>query len=181
MKNKLQKDKKGSDKIISVYWFAILILVAGGIFAMVYVFYSGSYDVRDIEANILADKVADCFSEAGYLKNSVFNEGSRSFLLDESNFLEMCGLNFNVEDKWDEEQYFIEVNIYNLGNLVNPVFQISKGNKNWKGSCELQDDGEYEKLVKCVNKRFYSLDLDKNQYLIDILSIVRKSEKNVKE
>ena len=31
-------NKKGTDKILSIYWFVVLTLVAGGIFAMVYVF-----------------------------------------------------------------------------------------------------------------------------------------------
>lgn len=174
-------NKRGSDKLISIYWFAVLILVAGGIFAMVYVFYSGSYDIRDIEANILADKVADCFSRAGYLRESVFDNEIKSFLLNESIFLEVCDLNFEIENKWeDEEQYYIEVDVYRVEDIINPFFEISEGNKNWKGSCGLDEEKEYENLVKCINKRFYSLDSDKNQYLVEVLSIVRKSEKNVK-
>ncbi len=174
-------NKKGAEQILAVYWFLILILIAGGIFAMVYVFYHGSYDVRDVEANIMINKLADCLSEGGYLREEFFNITNETFLLNKNNFLEMCRLNFNVEEKWeDEEQYYVEINIYNFGEINKPIFEISEGNKNWEGFCELQDDKEYEKLVKCVRKRFYSLDEEKNQYLIEVLSIIRKTEKNVK-
>ncbi len=50
------KNKRG-DKILSLYWFAVLIIVAGGIFGMVYVFYGSPYDVREIEANVLLNKI----------------------------------------------------------------------------------------------------------------------------
>jgi len=178
-------NKRGAEKILAVYWFVVLIIVAGGIFAMVYVFYHGSYDVRDIEANIMINKIADCLSEGGYLREEVFNVTNETFLLNKSNFLEVCHLNFNVEEKWDKEQYYVEINIYKFGEVNKLIFEISEGNKNWKGFCELQDDKEYERLVKCVKKRFYSLDKEendeeRNQYLIEILSIIRKTEKNVK-
>ncbi|MFH1325419.1 MAG: hypothetical protein ABIH49_01455 [archaeon] len=65
--------KKGADKIISVYWFAILTLVAGGIFAVVYSFYSFPYDVRNIEADLMTGKVADCLSENGRISSDIFS------------------------------------------------------------------------------------------------------------
>jgi hypothetical protein len=169
-------NKKGTEKILAMYWFAILILVAGGIFAMVTVFYGSSYDVRDIEANILADKIADCLSEGGYLKGEVFDG---NFLLNETNFLEKCHLNFNTEDKWEEEQYYIEINLYGVEDTTNSVFNFNYGNNKWLSSCEIQKEEEYGNLAKCVEKRFYSLD-GEIQYLIKILSVVRKTEKNAK-
>ncbi|MEJ2497249.1 MAG: hypothetical protein P8Y43_07230 [Sulfurovaceae bacterium] len=67
-------NKKGTDKLLSMYWFLILFLVAGGIFAMVTVFYSSPYDVREIEAEILADKTLDCISYTGKLSSFVLND-----------------------------------------------------------------------------------------------------------
>ena len=37
------------EKYLSVYWFVILAIVAGGIIAMVFVFYGKPYDIREIE------------------------------------------------------------------------------------------------------------------------------------
>jgi len=168
-------NKKGAEKILSVYWFVILILVAGGVFAMVYLFYNHPYDIRDLEADILSNKIADCLSEKGYLKSKIFYQGS--FSLSSENFLNKCNLNF--ESKEEEPQYYSEIQIYLFENLNNPILEILNGNKNLISSCEIQNEN-YQKLAKCSEKKFYTLDAENNQYLIKILSIVRKTEKNVK-
>lgn len=172
-------NKYGTDKIISVYWFGILIIVAGGIFAMVYTFYHHPYDVRELEANIMINKIADCLSSEGKINLNILDD-TEKFLLNNDNFLEICNVNFDVEKKWeDEPQYYVEINFYKPGDTDNPIFEISNGNKNLISSCIIQNE-EYEKLARCVEKRFYSLTENNNQYLIKILSIIRKSEKNVK-
>ena len=75
--NLFPKDRKG-DKIISVYWFAILVIVAVGIFGMVYVFYGSPYDVREIEANALLNQVADCVSYAGKINTGLISNGKNT-------------------------------------------------------------------------------------------------------
>ena len=172
------KNHKAMEKILSVYWFAILIIVAGGIFAMVYAFYHHPYDVREIEADIMVNKISDCLSWGGYLKEDVFD--GKNFILNNDNFLEICNLNFDVEKKWEDElQYYAEINFYKVDDLENSFFNVFNGNKNLISSCAIQDE-EYEKLAECVEKRFYSVGKDGSQFSIKILSIVRKSEKNVK-
>jgi len=64
-KFRVNKNKRGAEKVLSVYWFVILLLVAGGVFAMVYNFYHHPYDVREIEANLMINTVADCVSTGG--------------------------------------------------------------------------------------------------------------------
>ena len=173
----LIKNKKG-DKIISVYWFAVLIIVAGGIFGMVYVFYGASYDVREIEANVLGDQIADCVSYGGRINGNLISNGQAKSVTGE-NFLEMCNLNFQTSE-WEEEQYYAEIEIYKLENMNSPFLEINTGNNKWLSSCALQTDNKIEKLAKCIRKSFYSVDDSNNQYIVKILSVVRKTEKNVK-
>jgi len=172
-------DKHGTDKILSVYWFVILIIVAGGIFAMVYTFYHRPYDIRELEAGIMINQIADCLSEQGKLNSGLITGGkfNEDF---KNNFLEKCHLNFNVENDWDKPQYYAEINFYDVGDVGNSIFNISEGDKDLISNCEIQKDKKYERLAKCVERRFYSLDEEDNQYLIKILSVVRKTEKNVK-
>lgn len=73
----IPKNKIGADKILSIYWFAILFIIAAGILAMVYVFYNQPFDVREIEAEILSAKTASCISEQGIL-DSKWLEGSEN-------------------------------------------------------------------------------------------------------
>jgi len=103
------RSKRG-DKIISVYWFVILFLVAGAVVYMVSIFYGAPYDVRTIEAEILTNQIANCISRGGYLKDiSFLNSDSQEV------FFEECSLVFDTEDTYDwaeQEQYYAEVRVY---------------------------------------------------------------------
>ena len=167
------KDKKGGDKVISVYWFVILIIIAGGIFAMVSSFYNHPYDVREVEAGIMINKISDCLSTAGEL-NFELNQQLKD------NFLDNCNLNLNVEDKWEKPQYYFEINFYKEDDLTNSNFTITLGDKALTASCNIQEEKEYKREVKCVEDDFFSLSETGELYLIKILSIVKKTEKNVK-
>jgi hypothetical protein len=162
------------EKLISVYWFVILFLVAGGIVAMVFIFYGTQYDVREVEATIMINQISDCISREGILNENIFEETYRN------NFLENCHLTFETEEIWkDIGQYYFEVQIFEIGNLDNAKIKFGEGNLNLLSSCEIANE-DYEKLAKCNEKKFYSVGKNNEQYLIKILSIVRKSEKNVK-
>ena len=154
-----------------------MILVAGGIFAMVTIFYGSPYDIRAIETELLTNKVADCLSYGGVLNNQLFNNAdvSKGF---KENFLEICKINFNVEEKFENEpQYYIEINMFDVDDLNTPLANLMEGNKNLVANCNVQENKEFEKLAKCNNQRLYST-LNNKQYLIDILSIVKKTDKN---
>lgn len=172
MKIKRIKNKRGGDKIISVYWFVILFLVAAGVSYMVFSFYGKPYDVRGVEVNALTNRVADCISEGGYLKKEIL---APSF---SDNFLVNCNLNFEVEDVygWREQgQYSVEVEILDFNSQPKiKVSEASAGNKNLKDSCETP--GKY--MPVCLKRSFYSIDRENVQYQVNILSIVRKIEKN---
>lgn len=174
-KMNLIKNKRG-DKILSVYWFLILLVVAGGVFAMVYVFYGTPYDVRGVEARILTNQIADCISYNGKINSDLISNGIPTT---NRNFLESCHLNFNSTE-WDNQQYYSEIYIYNLDNLDSPIIDINKGNNNWLTSCAIQENKSQNRLATCLQRSFYSIDDKDNQYIIKILSVVRKTEKNAK-
>ncbi len=177
-------NKLGTDKILSMYWFIILTLVAGGIFAMVYNFYGAPYDVRNIESEILAEKIADCISRGAIIDSEFFVEGAFNTEISEV-FMEKCNFNFKVEGGYGDNkeiQYFYEVEFYTPEDVANPKFGFYGGNNNWKSDCFIKKENnkEYAKLAKCTEKRFYALSEEGNQYLIKILSAIGKSEKNVR-
>lgn len=178
-------NKRGTDKMLSMYWFVVLIIIAAGIFAMVYNFYGSPYDVREIEVNILTNKVADCISRGGRIDSDFFNEEGFSEEIKE-NFLEKCSFNLEVENEynWREKpQYFFEIEVYGVNDLQNSVFDFYKGNLDYKVNCFIKkkNDKDYEKMPKCVERRIYALGENDEQYLIKILSGVGKLEKNVKQ
>jgi hypothetical protein len=162
------KNRKGADKLISVYWFAILFIVAAAIVYMVLSFYGEPYDARKLEANALTNQVADCLSEAGYLKEGILERM-------ETNLLEACDLNFEVEEykQWNDDQFYLEIRVYDF-DTGEQKSEISEGNQNLKIDCEIDS----KNFPFCLDRKFYVIDKNESQYQVNILSIVRKTEKN---
>ena len=186
------KNKLGAEKIISIYWFAILIIIAGAVVAMVSLFYGTPYDVRDAEANILINKVSNCLSENGKLNKELFNEDKK--FNENYNLKEKCNLIFETEFENERGEYFLETDFYDLNDgpsgvsqrddFIEPssgvkVFSISEGNSNLYADCKIENE-KYNKLSRCVDREFYSLDSSNNIFKIKITPVVRKTEKNVK-
>ena len=169
-------DKHGAEKILSIYWFAILIIIAGAVVAMVSLFYGTPYDVRDTEANIMINQVSNCLSKNGKLAQELFDE-TKNFN-ENFNLKEECNLIFETELKSEREEYFLEADFYNLNN--EKVFSISDGNSNLYADCKIDSEGKYKRLSKCVDREFYSLDSSDDVFKIKITAVVRKTEKNVK-
>jgi len=154
-----------------------LVIIAGGIVAMVHVFYGSSYDVRQIESGILSRRVANCISHGGELDKrlilgGVFRDSFRD------HFMQLCGLTFEKKSKFEQNQYYLEINFYKPENLKNSIWKITEGDLNWKKDCNFKSENQ-KTLVKCSENSFYSVDDKNNVYLIKILSIVRKTEQNV--
>jgi hypothetical protein len=162
-------NKKGADKIISVYWFAILFIVAAAIVYMAAVFYGSPYDVRELESKVLNDKIAGCLSVNGNINGNWEN-------LNQENFLQECNLNFNAEDAygWKNDQYYVGVRVLDF-NSNNELKSIGVGNVNLKDFCTI----EGEQIPGCIIKEIYAFDEDNGEYRIEIISIIRKTEKNV--
>lgn len=162
-------NRKGAEKIMSIYWFAIIFIVAAAIVYLAYSFYGKPYDIREIEVGLLSDRVADCLNHAGYIKDNWPG-------LNEENFFTECGLNFNVEDTrgWEDDQYYVMVRISDF-NSDAELNLISAGNENLRLNCAT----EGRNLPVCLERKMYSIDKANAQYEIEMLSIVRKTEKNV--
>jgi hypothetical protein len=175
-------NKKGTDKMISVYWFVILFIVAAAVFYMAVVFYGEPYDIREREAKILINQIADCISQGGEIREGIINEGG-TLGLTNGNILSKCHLNFNVEDfkEWKtQEQFYVEINFYEFDEFSSDklgskfVDEIIVGNKNLNEYC----DKKGENFPVCVKRDFYVL-IHGNPCIVKIKSIVRKTEKNV--
>jgi hypothetical protein len=167
----ITKPKKGAEKTISVYWFAILIIVAGAVVYMVSMVYGQPYDVRAAEADILASKAADCISEGGYLRDNTLKDESFR-----QNFLEICSLNLSANDfKGSQGEYYLSVNFYDFDSGSRIDFSIEQGNANLKQSCELAGRSQ----PVCAQKTFYVIDKQNSKYRVDIISAVNKADKNL--
>jgi len=154
------KNKKGMEKIMSVYWFVMLGLVAGAIVFMVSSFYGNPYDVRELEANIMINNIAHCLSKDGQLMeiNGEFKD----------NFLKECNLNYETND--EKGQYYIEIEFFDF-NTDNKLNEISAGNINLKNN----PSGS----LHSSEKSFYTLS-DNQKVIVKITSIINKEKQNVR-
>lgn len=92
--------------------------------------------------------------------------------------LNKCKLTFG-EDETESPQYYLEVDFINFSS--GKFLGVAKeGNPNWKSDCIVQKEKEHKTLSKCFDRSFYSVDENNEQYLIKILTVVRKTEQNVK-
>ena len=178
------KSKKGAEKMLSIYWFLILTIVAFGIWAMAYAFYSHPSDIREVEVRILSNKIADCIAEAGNINENFFDEQGQFKTLTKDNFESLCHFTFEVEDQYDwrqKYQYYLQINFFDA--TKKPKFsEIIFGEPQIKSFCEkgVETGQDFERLPKCVTRRFYALDKENKQTLIEIYSGISKVEKNVK-
>lgn len=89
------KDKKGSEKLLSMWWFLVLIIVGVGIAIGVLVFNSGDFDVKEIQADILAERIILCLVEQGKMREDFFQDSFDIF--------SKCDLR---KGAFDKEMYF---------------------------------------------------------------------------
>lgn len=160
-------NKKGAEKIMSVYWFAILILVAGAVSYMVYSFYGEPYDVRYIESGTIIENVADCISENGHLK---FELGDSSINLED-----ICHFNFDTDN--NEGPYFVQAEFYGFGTNKSTGFILQGGNENLKHFVETNPNSQ---SVRKLSKNLYVLSGER-ELTAKITAIVNKENENIKQ
>lgn len=165
------------DKVISVYWFVILAMIAAAIVIMTAAFYNAPYDVREVEARILANNIADCISKGGEINSYVYEGAFKQDF--QEKILEICGINLEVENSFSEVQYYLNVRFYSANDPATLIFGVEKGNLNYISSCNIQQKEEFKKLAQCYEGKFYSMK-GSDQFLIKITTAVGKSVKNVK-
>lgn len=105
----LLTDKKGVEKLISVWWFFVLFIIGLGIVFGVMIYYSAETVVKKIEAESLYQRIFDCLVNNGYLNQRIFEN---SF-----NVFEGCGLNPDVFGKGS--LFYFKVSVYNENSLIN--------------------------------------------------------------
>lgn len=138
-------NKKGGEKILSVWWFFSLAIIGAGIVVGVLMFYSGDIDVREIEADILAEKILNCINQQGYLHEN--------FLHKDFDIFTECGLSKEVFDV-QSSSFFFAVNVSDESGkaLRDEVTSLGQA---WRADCKLSMSGQIERAKyypKCIEK-----------------------------
>jgi hypothetical protein len=107
--NKILRDKRGGEKLLSVWWFFILLIVGGGIVVGVIIHFGAEVNIKGLEAEILNDKVMDCIGEGSFLIEEVFQK--------DFDILKECGLSSEVFEQGSV--FYINLTISKGGKVEN--------------------------------------------------------------
>ena len=145
MEIKILKSKKGGEKVFSIWWFFVLVIVGLGIVSGVIIFFSSAVDIREAEAEILSDKIAECIVKQRVLTDISLEEGF--------NILEECDFSEDVFSRGSKFYFNISFLDENGNHLRDDLLE---GDFSYAKDCEIQE-GENNKIKakhfpKCVKK-----------------------------
>ena len=106
-------NKKGGEKLLSIWWFFVLIIVGVGVVVGVIMHFGAEVNTKGLEARILSDKILNCVSERGFLKEKVLEK--------DFDILGECGLEEKVFGQGS--LFYINLTIFEGGAVVNSFFE----------------------------------------------------------
>jgi len=163
MKSNLIKIKKADSKFLSIWWFAVIVVVSVGIVIGVEIFFSAKIDVRPLESEILADRVISCLNDFGNLKFSL--------PLDAKTFFQSCYLNETVVSK--SGNYFLKIEFINAKNLKT-LQSFVQGNAAFEKDCQISSGKiKAKSFARCSYKDF---SLNSNGEIINIALIAGSNQ-----
>ena len=155
---------KQADKLLSVWWFFVLAVIAGGSVIGVLIYSSAEVNIKEVEANVLAERIIDCLIDNGYLKENILDTNF--------NIFDFCNLNSKVFEKGSN--FYLNISVYDSENLI---FNVSKGNPSFEKDCKIQEKVEAEKFPRCSENQEIALFNDKNVRLIILAASNQKGGK----
>jgi len=139
MLDKIFKDKKAGEKLLSAWWFVIIVIVGGGVAVSVIMYYSADIEVREAEAGILYEKIADCVIQQGFLVEEIFEKDFDIF--------KKCGLSKKV---FEDTDFSFKIRVLDdSGKLLRE--DIIKGDISFEKDCEIKEKIKAEHYLKCIN------------------------------
>jgi hypothetical protein len=120
--NNLFNCKKG-EKYLSIFMFAIWVVVGLAVVGGVTIFFNTSFDVRGLESQYLNNKIVDCLIEDNLLDEKVLSE---DFSLAE------CGIS---QDLFEQGSfYFVKIEITGDEEIIHKF-----GNGGFEADCEVKE------------------------------------------
>lgn len=135
-------NKKGGEKLLSIWWFFVLMVIGGGIFIAVLIYYSVDININSVESDVLGERILNCISSNGNLDNQIFDPSWDIF--------SRCNLNPKLFEKGS--YYFFSINIYDENVSI---FNMSKGAYSFEADCLIQEKVTANAFPKCSRKIDY--------------------------
>jgi len=133
--------KKADSKLLSVWWFVVLIVILVGIVGGTLLFYSSKIDMRLLEGEILSSRIMDCIVDNGYI--------SEDFLENKLDIFNNCGISQDIINK--SSNYYLNIAVYDFNS--NLIIEKSYGNRAFVQECKVGAAMVKAKnFPKCIQK-----------------------------
>ena len=157
------RGKKGGEKLISIWWFMVLTIVATGIVIGVSAYYAAEVDVKAVEADILSEKVLDCMNQNGFVPDNFFKENF--------DVLHECKLSQKAFEKGSN--FFFRVSLYDSdGKLIK---SSQAGDASFEKSCAIQKEVKAINFPICTSKKESVVYLNRGNISMGELEIIAGS------
>ena len=152
------KNKKATQvDFIPIMAYRIVAIIVVGIFfiGITWVRFSQPYDIRALEASVIARKSIECLSEKSIIYQNSFNAEKLKSCLD-----------------FDEENIFLVMKFQGQN--------ITMGNEALQVYCSVEDQSEGRYFPKCFDEDYRVLDSEEKLSDLNVFIAIEKSQKNVK-
>jgi hypothetical protein len=152
----MKLNKKGTEKILSIWWFFVLAVIGGGIVLGVLIYYSAETSIKKVEAEVLNEKIFDCVINNGYLNEKVF---------DKNLTFNECKLNEKVFGKGSN--FFFKISVYDRDKLVN---ETAYGDYSFEKNCPINEKITTKRFPGCYFRNKNVLNKEEKELKLIILT-----------
>jgi len=136
-------NKRGGEKIMSIWWFAVLAIVGATIIVGVAMVYSADVDTRNFESAILAERVSDCIVNDGVLDSLIVEDGGKF------DFFEECGLDKTFFEQSSKLYFKVTIKNSSGGVLFGP---FGEGTASLEKDCLVTKKILARNYPKCISR-----------------------------
>jgi len=155
----MKLNKKGGEKVLSIWWFLIIVIIAVAIVAGTLIFYGANINVKKAEGIVMAEKLANCIVKGGYLQVSINK-------LEDFDFFNNCYLDEEIIK--DPSNYYFEISVKNLD--TGQEKKIKRGNPEYEQDCRISSVTVAKYYPRCAEFKFYALGKNKERLIVSILA-----------
>jgi hypothetical protein len=153
------KNIRADSKLLSIWWFAILGIIATVVVVSTLMFYSGKLDVRLIESDILSERVIDCFVDNGFLRQDILGANFDLF--------STCGISKSMIE--NSGNFYMNVTVFSEDKKQ--IKSYVYGNQAFAKECAIGDVMKKStNYPLCISKKIEVLSRNQNKFSLNVLA-----------
>lgn len=132
-------NKRGGEKVLSIWWFFVIAIIGAAIVGGVLIFYGQEINTKGAEAESLSSKITNCLIDNGKITDNYFTSGFDIY--------SQCGLAKDLFGKGSNFFFRVRVLDENGKIISGNGAEIIGGDTSFEGDCAIIETGE----VKAVH------------------------------